>query len=1002
MNLKIPSKRILLFILAVIIQILSLLLMATDPAESGFGVQTLWIAPPLFFLGLLLPVVGLLKGNWLANTYGWIRNEPLKSAGVMVVFVIAFLTYGLTLEPTSSLWDCAETIAAAYKLQVPHTPGIPLTLLIGRLFSMLALGDVTQVAWHVNLMSAFFSSLTIGLVFLLIWSLGSKISKSKWVLLVGSMGGALCLTFSDTYWFSAVEAETYGPSGFFMVLLIWLSMQGRTFTGQDRNARVLLIAYLAGLSFCIHPMCILILPVCFMIWQKDLYDQKWKLILFSGGLGIIVILLINRVIAVDFFEWAFRLDLFLVNRWSLPFYSGAVVLTLILSLVWVNTWMKLKRSRLLLLTFLMIILGFTPPYLMLFVRSAKLPPINEFSPHNLAKIKPYMNRESYPGRPLLFGPYFDARVTDVSKKASAYVVEGDRYQKVGEISKYHYEDHRMTWLPRIYSDDPAHIETYCEWTGLGVNENPGFSDNLKFMLRYQLGHMYIRYLMWNFSGRANDIQHATWLWPWDGAADRSAIDYNRANNQYFFLPLLLGLMGMFWQMKKDDKNFIINLSFFLITGLLLAVYLNATPNEPRERDYIYVGSYMAFTVWIGLGMMGIMQCFRSTWRVVPILFFLGVTVWMFYQNLDDHDRSGRTFQIDHARNLLGSCEKNAILFTGGDNDTFPLWYLQEVEGFRTDVRVKVLSYFNADWYINQLTRSYYDSPPLKLSLSANNQYGPYHPIYIRETMDSSISWGKYMQALINQNPQLKVKTLSGDEAYYLPSRKISLKTGKGKLDITVSGSYLQKNELAILDLIYSNGWKRPVYFNFTALHSLNIELSPYLIQKGLVYKLTPEVTIEEEIRFNLEATYRHLIQNADYSNLGDSTVYFNHEDYQSRMILPLKFNVNSLIEEFIEAGNMIRAEEVTLFAYESLYHKHLEPSYADLQMGNFLKMFDRPHEAQKLVLRLFEFTYEEITFAIEMDRDPQRNDWLILQEAAMFLEDPSIAPRYDQLIKSLR
>jgi len=1003
MKLSAFDNRLLCFVLAIIFQLAAFVLMAFDPVPHGFGILTLWIGPILLISGILFPAIGLTKRNSLKEWATHIKSEPIRSAGFLASFVISFTTYLLTLEPTASFWDCSETIAAAYKLQVPHTPGTPLTLLIARLFSMLALGDVYQVAWMVNLMSASFSALAVGFLFLIAWYFGSKLFHEKWVLFIGSLGGVLCLAFSDSFWFSAVEAETYGPSVFFMVFLIWLSIQGSMLEERDRKRGVLLLSYLIGLSYCIHPMCILVLPVCILIWRFRTYPENWKQIVLSIALGIGCILFISKIIAVAFFEWAFKLDLFLVNQMSLPFYSGVFLLLFALLVAIIFTWMRYKKSRLILASIVMLIAGFSP-YLMLFIRSSQLPPINEFSPGNLAKIKPYMNRESYPDRPLLYGPYFDTEINGSSTKALSYVVDGDRYTRIGEIPKYHYDEERMTLLPRIYSNEPAHIATYRRWTGLSAGEKPRFRDNMTFMFRYQLGHMFGRYFMWNFAGRASDIQHADWLAPWQGSIDRSLIDYSKASNQYYMLPFLLGLLGIIVQYKRDKKNFIANLSFFLLTGFLLVIYLNATPNEPRERDYIYVGSYAAFCVWIGLGIMSISQITRN-WKIPYIsgLVTICIPIWIFYQNLDDHDRSDRTYQIDHARNLLASCEKGAILFTGGDNDTFPLWYLQEVEGYRTDVRVKVLSYFNADWYINQLSRQYYDSAPFSLTLkSGENQYGPYDPLYIHETIQSPISWGKYINALKDENPQLLVQSSSGGEYYFLPSRQINLSTTKGMLHINVAGSYLPKSELAILDVLYSNDWSRPMYFNSTSLNSLNIDLKPYLSQEGLVYKLTPEKRATDEIQMNLGKSYENLVQGANYSNLSNSNVYFNHEDFQARMITPLKFTFNQLINGYAEKGDMEKVNELAFFAYENLYFDHLEPSYADIQLASFLDALKKTRESKKLVKRVFSFFHEKIENQLENDEMPSRNDLFVLQESSRLLEDPGSSAKYQELVIELK
>ncbi|MEO9484732.1 MAG: DUF2723 domain-containing protein [Ekhidna sp.] len=995
--------RWLYFAVALTFQFVAILLMALDSSPHGFSTLSLTVAPILLITGILLPVVGLSKLETLRSTLKSFKVKSFQSLGFIGSFLVAFITYALTLEPTASLWDCSETIATAYKLQVPHTPGTPLTLLIARLFSMLAMGDVYKVAWFINLMSGFFSALAVGILFLFTWHFGRKLFQNKWVVLIGSFGGALCLTFSDSFWFSAVEAETYGPSVFFMLLLIWLSIRGSFLEGYDRKLKLLQIAYFTGLSYCIHPMCILILPVCALIWRFRYHPLNWKQITISLAIGLGSILFISKVIAVDLFEWAFRLDLLLVNGLSLPMYSGVFALLLIIALVITVVWRKVKKSRLTLMALCMVVLGFTP-YMMLFVRSSKLPPINEFAPNNLAKIKPYMNRESYPSRPLLYGPYFDSSVERTSTKATSYIVKDGRYEEVGTISQYHYKKNDLTILPRMYSKEPAHVAVYHQWTGLTKGEEPRFADNLRFMFRYQLGEMYLRYFLWNFAGRVSDVQHAGWLAPWEDAGDRSHISYSKAANQYFMLPLLLGMLGLLFQFKKDRKGFVTNLSFFFITGFLLAIYLNATPVEPRERDYIYVGSYVAFSLWIGLGMMSLFDMIKRKWSLyISGLVALAVPAWMLYQNLDDHDRSGRTFQMEHARSVLGSCEKNAILFTGGDNDTFPMWYLQDVEGFRTDVRVKVLSYFNADWYINQLSREYYDSPAAKLTLKdSENRYGPYNPLYINEQTKAPILWNKYMEELKKRNPQLILSGTGESEYFYLPSRRIELPTSQGKLQLSIAGSYLPKSELAILDLISSNEWSRPIYFNFTGLSSLQTNFRPYLVQEGLVYKLTAESSKSDGVRLDLEKSYENLVKKVDYSSLKRTDVYFNHEDYQSRMIVPIKFTFNSLIQDYLEDEQKDEAEKLILFVNKHLYHDHLEPSYADIQLAGTMSLLAMDDAAEQLVQRTFQFFYEKISQQLALNHTYAQNDLFILQEAVRFLKNPQSLALYQTLVDQIR
>ncbi|WP_462249566.1 glycosyltransferase family 117 protein [Ekhidna sp.] len=995
------SKKVYL-IISIILQVVALVLMKLDTSPHGFSSLSLTIAPILLFIGLVLPVF-IFSDVSMKSVKSCIYSEPLLSFGFGLSVLVPLVTYILTIEPTASIWDCSETIATAYKLQVPHTPGIPLTLLIGRLFSLLALGNVERVAFYINLMSAVFSALSIGITFLITMHFGCRILNNKFVVLIGSLGGVLCLTFSDSFWFSAVEAETYGPSMFFMTLLIWLSIKANEGNKITKHLRLLQFAYILGLSYCIHPMCILILPVCALIWRDKKHSFNWKYVIVSCSIGIGAILIISKVVAVDLFEWAFRIDLLMVNIFSLPFYSGVIFLLLFLAGLFIILWFKFEKARLSILTFLMILFGFSP-YLMLFVRSSKMPPINEFTPSNLAKIKPYMNRESYPSRPLIYGPYFDAEIEDTSTKAKSYVINEDRYEEIGTIPEYHYTEDRLTILPRIYSNDPAHIATYRQWTGLAKGEKPGFIENVQFMIKYQLGEMYFRYLLWNFSGRVSDEMHAGWLKPWQGLPDRYAESYSRATNQYFMIPLIIGFFGLFYHYKKDKKGFVANLSFFLITGLLLAVYLNATPNEPRERDYIYVGSFVSFSVWIGIGIMSMTQLISpKNSKYLALIVSLIIPLWMFHQNLDDHDRSSRTFQLANARNLLDSCEKNAVLFTGGDNDTFPLWYLQDVEGFRTDVRVKVMSYFNADWYINQLTRRYYDSPPLALTLKkAYNEYGPYNPLYIYEKTDSPILWDRYMEALKRESQQLILPGTNESKFFYLPSKKVIIPTSKGELKVTINGRTLPKSELAILDLIYSNDWQRPIYFNFTGLNSLQSDLRPYLIQEGLVYRLKPSVNSSDEIPMDIEKSQLNLVDKADYSNLNNESVYFNHEDYEARMIMPTKFAFNNLIRACLEKGEMDRAKMLVLFAFDHLYHDHLQASYADIQLGSAMKILDMDDEAQALVNGTFSYFVDRIKRQLALSNDYSQNDLLVLQEATRFLANPQRVSEYESILERIK
>jgi hypothetical protein len=979
-------KGFLLFATALLLITTSFLCMALDPSDHGLGILSRTIAPPILLAGLLLPIPGIIGLQYFAPKvlYQSLCTDTFKHLGAFLVFTISYVNYLTTLEPTASLWDCSEFIAASYKLQVPHTPGTPLSLLIGRMFSMLAGGDVTRVALTLNIMSATFSALAIGIVYYIISHLADGVAArsnnfSSRVIIIAAIGGSLCLAFSDTFWFSAVEAETYGIACFFMVLLVWIILKGKNAAEPTRSRWLILIAYIAGLAFCIHPMCVLALPVLPFTWYVHGHRLTFRAIALTIVVGCLLILTINRFVSVGIFEAAFYLDLFLVNSLHAPFYTGGIVVLILLVFIFRLLLLKLPLYKTYTWAVVFLLAGFLP-YGMLFLRSAHNPPIDEGSPENLSMIKAYMNRESYGTRPLLYGPYFDARIENVTAGKQIYHKGHQAYEPTGKLSDYQYEPHRQTIFPRMYSHDASHIETYRQWTGLKSGEKPGYIHNIVYLMRYQFTHMYLRYFLWNFAGREGDVQYSDWLAPWEPVSlETSTHHVQHARNQYWMIPLILGIIGSIFHYRRNKHAFTSTLIFFLITGVVLVLYLNSLPNEPRERDYIYVGSYIAFSWWIGLGILYLFSLV-SHWKfasfaVMPIS--IALPLWMYLQNHDDHDRSGRTFQIDHARNVLQSCAQNAILFTGGDNDTFPLWYLQEVEGFRTDVRIVVPSYFNTDWYIDQLRNTYYHSKPFKLTLPEKSyrQYGPNDVLYLQESIRDGIDATRYLTLLRDEHPALRMPTNSGDVYSILPSRTLRVSVDKQKfiesdqqnflspdsvteeLALSVTGDYLPKNALAFLDLLISNQWERPMYFNFTSLNTFDLDLKPYVVQEGQLYHLLPIRQNHEGIAINTAAMYKNLVEQADYSNLLDPSVYFNHEDYQLRMIIPLQQTFNTLAEAFYQEGNLPMAEKVLLTSVDKLYQERFTPSITSLQAAHMLMALGKKDNAFKLSRHVFQFYY---------------------------------------------
>jgi hypothetical protein len=988
-----PQKSIWLFTISAILIIIGYVSMSIDSEPSGFGLLTLWIAPPLLLGGFLLPIFAIIGIENISKfSIQGVKLFTWRRAFAILVFIIAFTTYLLTLEPTASLWDCGEFIASAYKLQVPHTPGTPLTLLFGRTFSMFA-GDVHHVAWMVNLMSAFFSALSVVLVYQIIYYFGERLipQKDRWrnpLLILGSLCGSLCLTFSDSFWFSAVEAETYGIACFFLLLIIWLMLKGSDCDEPLRSRMLILIGYMSGLAYCIHPMCLLVLPMLPFVWFMKNKTVTLKMTLLTVISGAALVFMINRFIAIGIFDLAFAADLFAVNTLRLPFYSGVIIALILIATSFYFILRNFSRYRVHSWAVIFLALGFAP-YGMLFIRSNQNPPIDETNPEDLYQIKAYVNRESYGSSPLLFGPYFDARIENINAKNKAYYKDDADYKVAGTRIEYQFEKSRETILPRIYSRDPNHIEAYRNWLGMKANEKPTFADNLKFMFTYQLGHMYVRYLLWNFVGRESDVQDSSWLKPWERLSSGSS---ERSRNQYWMVPLLLGIFGAWAQFQKDKKGFITNSIFFLFTGLVLAFYLNSPPVEPRERDYIYVASYIAFTIWIGLGIIALRQSFINA--KLQFVFIAGISIaipsWMLYQNYDDHDRSGRTFQIDYARAVLNGCSPNSVLFTGGDNDTFPLWYVQEVEGYRTDVRVMVLSYMNTDWYINQLRRPYYQSPPLQFSLSKKDyrQYGPNDVLYLDDKIKQGIDVNQYLKLLKEDHSALRMVGSDGDAYHIIPSKTLKVRTGDSdkELSIQVTENYLEKNALAILDLIASNEWKRPLYFNFTSMNTMSIDLKPYLIQEGLVYRLRTD-RAEKGPAVNTELTYKILIESANFSNLADARVNFNYEDYQARMIGPLRQSFNALADAYLNEGNAAMAEKVLIASVEKLHYAHLPPSYTDLYTADMLMTLGKEDLAKSLTVPVFDYYYAQVKSRITQKQFPDNFELYMLRQSTALLSN---------------
>jgi len=791
------------------------------------------------------------------------RNfSKLNTCMAWLMFAIAVVVYGLTVEPTASLWDCPEFIACGYKLEIGHPPGAPVFMLVANLFSQFAC-ESSQVALMVNLLSALLSAGCIFFLFLTITHLvrsqlptSCPMSLAQVVTIEASgMVGALAYTFSDTFWFSAVEAEVYAFSSFLTALMFWLILKWEDAADSPRSDRwMILIAYITGLSIGVHLLCLLCLPaMSFVVYFRRAKRVTWKgmlLTLVAGGLLVAIILygIIPGVVKMGYF---------------------AILLAALL----VYAYYKIKKRilKLSLACLLMILAGYSS-YGVILIRANANPPMCENAPSTVSRLGSYLNREQYGQTPL---------------------------------------------YPRIYS--ARHAKAYEDWLG-GIKTNDGVptkAENWRFFLTYQVNFMYWRYFLWNFVGRQNNIQghgeveHGNWItgfrWidDWLLGCDTSKLPTdlteNKGRNVFYGLPLLLGLLGIVWQWQRGAKGrqqLLVVTLLFVMTGLAIVVYLNQTPLQPRERDYAYAGSFYAFAIWIGLGVAYLK-------RLSPL--FLLVPIQMATQTWDDHDRSGRYICRDFGQNYLMTLpdEGNPIILTNGDNDTFPLWYNHEVENFRTDTRVCNMEYLQTDWYIDQMKRQAYDSPPLPISLS--------HEDY--------------------KEGQLE----------YVPVDTDSLTIG----DMTISlknKQYLFKNELMVLEMLSQGNWSRPIYASISMGPDILPFLRDHFVLEGLAYRIAPTA---DGPRVNVERLYDNVMHRFRYGGLSTKGIYVD-EDVK-HLANTHQFIMGVLIDSLLRQGDTRRALEVCRKWQQEMPQENVPYTDAALVMARCYYLNKRPEQGDEIV-----------------------------------------------------
>ena len=892
------------------------------------------------------------------------------------VFAIAALTYLFTMEPSSSLWDCAEFIATSYKLEVGHPPGAPLFMLMARIATMFAPNSY-YVPHMVNGMNCLASAFCILFLFWTITHLARRIftaagrtmSEGDKIAVMGAGAvGALAYTFTDTFWFSAVEGEVYALSSMFTALVVWLMLKWEEQADEPHSTRwIVLIAYLMGLSIGVHILNLLTIPALVFIY----YFKRYKSVTLKGMalatlLSLAILGFINGIIIPYTVYLGAMVDLFAVNTLGLPVNTGIVVFAL--ALLGVLSWGIVRTHRagkkmwnLLLVCTTMILIGFSS-YATVTIRAVANPPMNSNNPNNPHALLSVLNRDQYGNRPLLYGQYYSSPIDDYVESTSYhYNAETKEYDKVVTLTGYTYPSEFKHLFPRLWNtakgeaaykpwaayrtktdvlrDENGEVvrdengkamrgevlefgrKVYDSVTGESFIE-PTFGENLYYFFTYQLNYMYWRYFLWNFVGRQDDIQasdetilHGNWLSGITALDEAylgpqsdlpSEMANNPARNRYFFLPFVLGLLGLIYQLNRDQKNFSVVMWLFIMMGIALVVYFNTCPSEPRERDYVYAGSFYAFCIWIGLGVLAIRDIMgyvlgrdAKLTATLATVIALGVPALLAAENWDDHDRSGRTMARDIGWNYLQSLPENAIVINYGDNDTFPLWYNQEVDGVRPDVRIMNSSYLGGEWYIDEMKTRANEAAGVPFSLHSSKYSFVNDFLPVADRVKRVIDAKELIGFIADEKDNTKVQLADGSLVDYIPGRRIAIPVNKENAikagivkeedrDLIVDTVYIniserkrsiEKSEMMLLDLLANFDWKRPICF--TQVYILqDFGLLDYLQFDGYAYRLVPILTPYQsswEIgRIDTEWTYPRLMETFRYGNLADEDVHVDH------------------------------------------------------------------------------------------------------------------------------
>lgn len=914
----------------------------------------------------------------LNNLVGW------------VVFLIATIVYFLTLEPTASWWDCGEYISTAYKLQVGHPPGAPLFQMMGRFFSLFAFGDLSKVALMINVMSALSSSFTILFLFWTITMLARKIVKvgddstvtgdAIAVLGAGAVG-ALAYTFSDSFWFSAVEGEVYAMSSFFTAVVFWAILKWERVANEPHNYRWLLfIAYMIGLSIGVHMLNLLAIPAIVYVFYYKKFTPSTKGFIVAGLISLLILGFVMSLIIPLIVKLAGLFELFFVNSLGMPFNIGTLLyFALLIGLIVFGLNYTQKRGKVIfntaILAFMFILIGYSS-FFMLIIRANANTPINENEPSDAITMLAYLNREQYGDWPLLHGQFYTAPIESYSDGNPVYVKDKTKGKYI--ITDYRrntkavYDSRFTTVFPRMWSNQkPSHISIYKQVGGEkgtpirvtkpnGASEvinRPTFGQNLKYFFSYQISHMYMRYFMWNFVGRQNDVESQGEIENGNWISGINFIDSIRLGDQtnlpesmknpararFYFLPLLLGIFGLLFHFLKHPKDTWVVFLLFIMTGLAIIIYLNQTPYQPRERDYAYAGSFYAFAIWIGFGVLFLYDVLGKRAgknKIIALAITAALLILvpgiMATEGWEGHDRSGKYPARDFAKSYLAQCEPESIIFTNGDNDTFPLWYVQEVENFRTDMRVVNYMLASGDWYVHQLGKKVYESNRLPLTLRPHqydkgiNEYIP-----VLERLKGPVELKEVIEFVANDSDQTKVPLQSGERINYFPTTKVKITIDKEAVirsgtvpesmhhlivdeiswDITQGGLY--KNDLMLLDFIATNNWERPIYFTNPNSVTKVLDVDKYCHMEGMVYRFMPveaSNVVEKLGGVYTDGSWKLLMEKASWGNLHVPSVSVDRESNRNSTMA--KQSYVRLAQALLEEG---KADSAAMVLDKGIY-----------------------------------------------------------------------------------